>query len=174
MCEALNLNHDVIVKRSHKGLTVEHFHRVFNKSVTIAVEKRSTDDILIPGGIAVGYAWNSASTGGTNIIHSIPAIGRELHFSIDISINALLKLTQNNNQAALDYLKLIDSSSHSFTSIFKILIENCCTTHTERINNNRSILILKRGDIVMVRTFIQSDKKKEKFSKLCYTVRGRY
>ena len=38
MCEALNLNHNVLMKRNNKGLTVEHFHRFLNKSITIASE----------------------------------------------------------------------------------------------------------------------------------------
>ena len=57
MCESLNLNHNVLAKRNDKGLTVEHFHRLLNKSVTIASEEHGTNnDILFPGGVAVGYA----------------------------------------------------------------------------------------------------------------------
>ena len=80
MCDALNLNYDVLAKRNHKGLTVEHFHRFLNKSVTIAAEDRGTNDIFVPAGIAARYAWNSAPIDGTDILRSIPAIGRELHF----------------------------------------------------------------------------------------------
>jgi len=45
MCDDLNLNHDVLAKRNHKDLTVEHFDRFLNKSVTIATEYRGTNDI---------------------------------------------------------------------------------------------------------------------------------
>ena len=112
MCEALNLNHDVLVKRSHKGFTVEYFYCFLNKSFTIAAEEWGTNDIVVPASFVVGYAWNSAPIDGTNILRSIPAIGRKLHFHLDTSLNALSKLTQNNGQAALDYLKLTDSSRH--------------------------------------------------------------
>ena len=55
-----------------------------------------------------------------------------------------------------------------------MIIEDRRTTHAERINNNRNLVILKPEDIVMARTTIQSDKKKEKIAKLCYAVRGPY
>ena len=174
MCNSLNLNHDVLAKRNHKGLTVEHFHRFLNKSVTIAAEDRGTNDTFVPAGIAAGYAWNSSPIDGTDILRSIPAIGRELHFPLDINLSALPKLVHNSGQSALDYLKLTDSSRHFSSSILKILIEDRRTAHAERINNNRNIIVLEPGDIVMARTAIQSNKQKGKVAKLCYAVRGPY
>ena len=56
----------------------------------------------------------------------------------------------------------------------KILIEDKRTTHTERINNNHNVVVLEYGDIVMVRTAIQSNTHNEKVAKLCYAVRGHY
>ena len=76
--------------------------------------------------------------------------------------------------AALDYLKLTDSSRHFSSSILKILIEDRRTAHAERINNNRNVIILEHGDVVMARTAIQSNKQKKKVAKLCYAVRGPY
>ena len=61
---------------------------------------------MVPADIAAGYAWNSVIIDGTDILRSIPTIGREIHFPIDVSLNTLPKLTQNNDQTALDYLKL--------------------------------------------------------------------
>ena len=174
MCDALNLNHGVLPKRNQKGLTVEHFHRFLNKSITIAAEDRCTNDILFPTGITAGYALNSATIDGTDILRSIPAIGRELHFPIDINLSTLLKLAHNSGQAALDYLKLSESSRHFSSSILKILIEDRRTAHVERIINNRNVVVLEPGDIVMARTAIQSNKQKERVAKLCYAVRGPY
>ena len=172
MCEALYLNHDVLVKRTHIGFTVEHSYRFLNKNVTITAEERDTNDIFVPAGIVAGYIWNSAPIDGTGILRSILAIGRGLYFTLDISLNNLPKLTQNNGQAALDYLKLTDSSRHFSTSILKILIEDRRTAHAERINNNRNLVIFKPGDIVMAKAAIQNDKKKAKVAKFCYADRG--
>ena len=154
MCNALSLNYDVLTKRNHKGLSVEHFHRFLNKSVTIAVEDRGTNDIFVPACIAAGYAWNSALIDGTDILRSIPAIGREPHFPIDINFSALPKLAHNSSQSALDFIKLTDSSHHFFSSILKLLIEDRRTAHVERIINYHNIVVLEPGDIVMARTAI--------------------
>ena len=55
MCPALNLNYDFLAKHNHKGLSVEHFHCFLNKSVTIAVEERGTNDIFVPTSIIAVY-----------------------------------------------------------------------------------------------------------------------
>ena len=117
MCQSLNLNYEVLAKRNHKGLSVEHFHRFLNKSVTIAAEDRGTIDIFVPAGIAAGYTWNSAPIDGTDILRTIPVIGRELHFPLDINLNAAPKLIQNNAKAVLDYLILTDANRHFSSSI---------------------------------------------------------
>ena len=101
MCQALNLNYDILAKRNHKEISVEHFHRFLNKSVTIAAEERGTTNIFVPDGIAAGYTWNSAPINGTDILRSILAIGRELKFLLYINLNAMPKLVQNNANAVL-------------------------------------------------------------------------
>ena len=55
-----------------------------------------------------------------------------------------------------------------------MLIEDCRTAHAECINNTKTLVILKAGDIVMARTAIQSDLSKNKVAKLSYSVRGSY
>ena len=88
ICTALDLNYEILAKRSHKGLTVEHFHRFLNKAVTIAVEDRQSNDVFFPAGITAGYAWNSAPIDSTNILRSTVAIGREFLFPIDIATHS--------------------------------------------------------------------------------------
>ena len=46
ICKAFYLKHNVLTKHNHRGLTVESFHRFFNKSVTIPAEERDTNDIF--------------------------------------------------------------------------------------------------------------------------------
>ena len=158
MCDTLNLNYDVLAKLNHKGLTVEHFHRFINKSVTIATEDCGTNDIFVPAGINAGYAWNSAPIDGTDILRNILAIGCKLHFPIDINLSAVPKLTHNSGQVALDYLKLTDSSRHFSSSVLIFIIEDRRTVHAECNNNNRNIVVLEPSDVVMARTAIQSNK----------------
>ena len=35
MCDCLTINHEVVTKRNHKGVSVERFHRFLNNVVTI-------------------------------------------------------------------------------------------------------------------------------------------
>ena len=80
MYQALNLDYDVLARLNHKGLSIEYFHRFINKRVPIAAEERGTNDIFVPTSIAAAYAWNSVPIDGTDIIRSVPTIGRSLHF----------------------------------------------------------------------------------------------
>ena len=157
MCKSLRLNYDIFAKRNHIGLTVEHFHRFLNKSVTFAAEECEVNDIFAPVNITFGYVWNSAPIDGINIIRSIPAIGRELRFPIDIYLNDLPEMTRNNGQSVLYYLKFTDSPRHFSSAILKILIEDRRTAHAERINNTRNLIVLQPGDIVMAQSAIQSN-----------------
>ena len=174
MCQVLNLNYDMLAKRNHKGITATHFYRFLNKSVAITAEERGTNDIFVPASIVAEHTWNGAPIDITDILRSIPAIGQELHSSIDINLNTLPKLTQNNAQVALKYLKLTDSSRYFSKLIFKCFIEERQIAHTEYINNSRNLAVLNPDDIVIARTVIQSNKSQNKVAKLRYTVRDPY
>ena len=172
MCKVLNINFDILAKRNHKGLRVKKFHRCLNKAITIAAEDRETNDIFVAASVAAGYAWNSSPIDGTGILRSVPVIGRELWFPLDIDLSALPSLVSNNAESVISYLRLTDSNCHFATVILKILIEDRRTTHAERINNGRNILTIHPGDIVMAHTAVQSDKIKDKVAKIRYQVRG--
>ena len=172
MCKALKLNYDILAKRNHMELLVEHFHRILNKATIIVVEDRQSNDVFVPAGIA--YAWNSAPINGTDILRSTVAIGREYIFPIDIDLSTLPQLTQNNAQSAVDVLRLTDTNRHFSSSILKILMEDHREAHAERVNNNKNIVELVVGDIVIARTAVQSDAFTNKVAKLCYQVRGSF
>ena len=54
----------------------------------------------------------------------------------------------------------------------KILVKKRITSDTKRINNSRNIVTIYPDDIVMARTTIQSNKTKDKVTKLYYAARG--
>jgi len=87
-CNLLKILFECAAKRNHKSLLVEKMHRCLNKIVTIAASDRDTLDCFVEAGISAGYAWNSAPVDDIDIIRSIPAIGRELRFPLDISLTA--------------------------------------------------------------------------------------
>ena len=93
-CIALKIPFECTANRNDKSLLIEKFHRFLNKAVAIAAGDRGTLDCFVEAGIAAGYAWNSVPIDGTGIIRSIPAIGRELRFPLDISMPSLPKHTE--------------------------------------------------------------------------------
>ena len=140
--------------------------------VTIAASDRNTLDYYVEAEIQTGYARDSAPIDDTNIIRSIPAIGRELRFLLDISLTTLPKLTDNQANSVLEYLRLTDKDRIFSTEILKILIEDIRTIHRDRINNQRNIVMLLRGSVVMDQREVMSEKSKNKVGKLTYQVSG--
>ena len=78
---------------------------------------------------------------GQNLIFSwpasIPIIGRELSFLIDVDLLVLPQLTRNDTQSTVDCLFLTDFNRHFSSSVFKISIEDHRESHDGGINNNR-------------------------------------
>ena len=64
------------------------------------------------------------------------------------------QLTQNNAQSAIYFLRLTDSNRRFSFAILKILIEDRHDTHAERFNNNKNIVDLVVGDIVIAQTTV--------------------
>ena len=75
------------------------------------------------------------------------------------------QLTQNNAQSAVDFLRPTDSNRRLSSSVLKILIEDHCETHAERVHNNKNIVQLFVGDIGIARTTVQSDASTNKVAK---------
>ena len=47
MSEGLDLNYDIPAKRNYKGLTVDNFQHFLNKTVTIAMDDRQSNDVFV-------------------------------------------------------------------------------------------------------------------------------
>ena len=153
---------------------MKHLHCFLNKTTTIVMEDQQSNDFFVPAVIDAGYAWSSAPIDGTNILRRIVAIGREFRFSIDIDLSALPKLTQNNVQSAVEFLRLTNSNRRFSSYLLKMLIEDRREFHAERVNNNKNIVELVVGDIVVVGTALQSDSSTNKVAILSYQVRGSF
>ena len=52
MCQVLLLNSDVLAKRKQRRCMVDHYHRFFNKNITISAKDRGTNDIFVRLGAA--------------------------------------------------------------------------------------------------------------------------
>ena len=89
MCKALNIKIHRAAKRNHKAIGVERFHRFPNHSNTLVSHQRETHTCFVESSMIAAYAWNAMPIDGTDIVRSIPAIGRPLRFPMDIVIAAL-------------------------------------------------------------------------------------
>ena len=76
---------------------------------------------------------------------------------MEISLTSLPKLIENQANSTVEYLCLTDKYRIFATDILKILTEYRRTTHRDRISNNRNIVTLLSGDIIMERREVLSD-----------------
>ena len=98
ICDYSTINYKVVSKRNHKGISVEIFRYFLNTFVTIAFKNRATVSILAEVGNTVAYAWNSAPIDSTDIICSIPEIGQELRFLLEVNLTPLPTLSQKSSR----------------------------------------------------------------------------
>ena len=89
----MNIKFYVAAARNHRTVGVERFHRFLNHSTTIYAEERGTSECFVECGMILAYAWNASPIDGIDIIKSVPAIGRELKFPLDIKSSCQLSLT---------------------------------------------------------------------------------
>ena len=75
-----------MAKKNHKAVGVERYQKFLNHSQRISTEDRGTSESFVEIGMATAYAWNASPIDGTDIVRSVPAIGRELRFPLDISL----------------------------------------------------------------------------------------
>ena len=85
---------------------------------------------------------------------------------LDISMASLPKLKEFQANSVIEYLRLTDKDKVFATEVLKMLVEDRRTTHRERINNKRNVVTLQKGDIVMARREVMSNKDKDRVGKL--------
>ena len=56
ICQALNIEYDILSKRTHKIISVELFNRFLNKVLNITVQDRDTLEIVVVTCIFTDYA----------------------------------------------------------------------------------------------------------------------
>ena len=86
MCDALYLRYNIIAKCNYKIVSTLFFHGFLNKSQIITSNDCVTDGVFVETGITAAYVWNSALIDDTDIICSIPAIGQEYRFPLNIEL----------------------------------------------------------------------------------------
>jgi hypothetical protein len=174
VCLLLNISFHVAAKGNHKAVSVEHFHRFLNKAVTIAANDRGTNTVFVEAAHTAAYAWNSSPIDGTDIIRSVPAVGRPFRFPFDISLRATPTPTSNQAADVHAFLRLAAPTAQFAEQVLRLLTEDRRAAHRERINATRSPVTFVVGDLVMALVQVQSDATTGTVAKLSYRRRGPY
>jgi hypothetical protein len=174
VCSILNIEIHVAARGNHKAVGVEHFHRFLNKAVGIAANDRGTNTIFVEASHTAAYAWNSSPIDGTDIIRSIPAVGRPFRFPFDLSISPVPTPTSDQASDVHAFLRLASPTTQFAEQVLRLLTEERRAIHRERANESRNIVTFAVGDLVMARVQVNSDAASGTVAKLAYRKRGPY
>ena len=118
------------------------------------------------------YTWNVMSIDGTDIIRSIPTIGRPLHFPMDVAMAELPMPVNDTAKATVSYLRQIGKDSKFAQELVTWLIDERRERYRERINQSRHPMEYKIDDMVMARVQVNSNAKDGVVGKLSIEARG--
>ena len=154
----------------HKTIGVKRFHRVLNHSFRIFAEERGT----LECGIVTVYAWNAIPIDETDIIRSVPYIGCELKFLIEINTGKLPSVIDSFSESIGVYLHYIQNDVEFLRQLLVWLLDDRHTIRRERTNEKQHLVVYKPGDIYMAHIIVYRNKKKSIVGKLVYQTRGPY
>ena len=109
---------------------------------------------------------------GTDIIRSIPAIGRPLRFPMDIALAKLPTPECDAARAAVSYIRQISSDARFAKELVTWLIEERRQRHHERVNSTKAIVQYEPNNMVMARVQVKSSKTTGTVGKLDIEARG--
>jgi hypothetical protein len=139
-------------------LVVERFRVFLNKTLRIATNDRdSIKCVYIPASALAAFAWNSVPIDRTDIVHSVPAVGREFKFPFDFEYVQRPTMSENKAAAIHEYLTLAGKNGRFAAEIIKLLLEEKRMIQREKINEGRRVIQYKVHDVVTVRVQVQSN-----------------
>jgi hypothetical protein len=175
MCSVLKLPCKPALRGNHKSVLVERLFRFFNKAVAIAVNQRNNDFKVSSEAIhCANYAWNASPIDGTDIIRSVPAIGRPFRFPLDCDLTATPEIPPDDVQVAnlYEFLRLGQRQSVFSIDILRHLTEDRRLDAAHRANTGRTLRTFSVGDIVVGSVQVQSSARANTVAKLSYRRRG--
>lgn len=158
----------------HKAVSVEHFHRFLNKALGIAAIDHGTPKVFVEGAHTAAYAWNSSPIDGTDIIRSVPAVGRPFRFPFDLSLSSWPTPTQSQAADVHAFLRLAAPTTSFSEQVLHTLTEERHSIHHERANAARNSVAFQIGDLVMDRVQVNSNMSSGVVAKLLYRKRRPY
>ena len=83
--DLLKINCHILSSANHNPMIVERINRYLTKGLKIMCNERDSVRVALEAILLLLYAWNSCPVPGTDISHSLVAVGREFAFPIDFS-----------------------------------------------------------------------------------------
>ena len=176
MCELLHIPCDPAARNNHKSVSVERFFKFANKALTIATNSHGSTGVSVEAIHVAAYAWNASVIDGTEIIRSVPAVGRPFRFPIDadLTIQSDLPVSSSEITNVHDFIRLGQEQSVFAQNILRLLTEDRRVHATEQINESRNPIIFKVNDIVAVKVQVHSNAAAGTVKKLSFQRRGPY
>ncbi len=149
--DLLKINCHVLSGNNHNPMLVEWLCRYFNKGLTIMCNEWDTVRIALEFLLLLLYAWNSCPIPGTDISHSLVAVGQEFAFPIDFSSSKHWQLT--SSPATIDtYSKQLATQLSACRKVAELLVHEQREWHQALINSwRKDPLVYSPGDIVFAR-----------------------
>ena len=105
--------------------------------------------------MATAYTWNASPLDGTDIIRSVPTIGRTLHFPLNIGLAGIPALVDNSSASVVSFLRYLQRDVTFARQLLAYLVEDRRLIHREQVNEKESLVRYKPGDIVMAKVNVK-------------------
>jgi hypothetical protein len=173
-CALLGIRLHAASRGNHKAVSVKRFFRCLNKAVNIASLDRGTHLVWIEASMIATYAWNCSPIDGTDVVRSVPAMGREFKFPFDLALDATQPLPAGHlpdaGTSVLEYIKHTSQHVDFAPQVVALVVEDRRTAHRARVNEGRSAPSFESNDLVLVRVQVQSNVELNRVAKLSYQV----
>ena len=126
-----------VVKRNHKAICFEYFHDFLNHSQCIYPEERGKPTAFFECGTTTVYVWYASPIDDTDIIRSLPTIGRVLHYSLDFHKSPLLNLIDNRTQSIIENIRHLGRDVKNSLELLAWVTEDRQVQHRECTNMKR-------------------------------------
>jgi hypothetical protein len=136
---------------------------------------RGTHLVWVEASMLATYAWNCSLIDGTDVVRSVPAMGREFKFPLDLALNAPALPTSPLSApgtSVIAYIKHTAEHVDFARQVVALVVADRRQAHRDRTNATRSAPSFLPGDLVLVRVQVQSNAELHKVAKLSYQVRG--
>jgi hypothetical protein len=174
VCTTLNIDIHVAARRNHKAVGIDHFHRFLNKAVAIAANDLGTNTVFVKAAHTAPYAWNSSSIDGTDIVRSVPAVGRPFRFPFDLSLWPTPTRTSNQASDVHAFLRIAAPTTQFAEQVLRMSTEERRAIHRERANESRCPIAFAVSDLVIACVQVNSDAASGTVVKLAYCKCGPY